>query len=147
MTLAILCTLASCDLKFKVRFFIVNYLTDRFLIVLRRASVAKLLCSASPFAWWVLANKCVCELAAPSPFCSKLMEPCRDPPLSRAAISSRQLKNDCFYTIVRLIDSSTVRFDCSERGCRLNLPMPVWFRFDSIQLRFNCVSFSCYSFS
>lgn len=78
---------------------VLNYLTDRFLIVLRRASVAKLLCSASPFAWWwcVLANKCVCELAAPSPFGSKLMEPWRDPPLSRAAISRRQLKKDCFY--------------------------------------------------
>lgn len=69
------------------------------------------------------------------------MEPCRDPPLSRAAISSRQLKNDCFYWIVRLIDCLTVRFGCSER-MRIEIADA---SLDSI--RFDSIAFQCVSFS
>lgn len=88
-----------------------NYLRDRLRIVLRRANVDKLLrssptlfccgCCCCP------CNKCVCEFAAPSWFPSMLNEFAREAAVfSMAAISSKQLKNDCFWMVC--IDYSNI---------------------------------------
>lgn len=79
-----------------------THLNDRFLMVLLRARAARLLlaiCSpASPFDWACGCNRCVCDVT-PSWDASTLTDPVREPPLfSKAAMSRRQLKNDCFCT-------------------------------------------------
>lgn len=81
------------------------YLSDRFRMVLRRANVDRLeRCSSMPpwvtpppfipLGWFC--KRCVCELM-PSWLPSILIEPALEFVFSIAAISSRQLKNDCFW--------------------------------------------------
>lgn len=65
---------------------------ERFLMVLRRANCDRLDRSSWPFC---PCSNCVCELALPS-VGSMLIEPAREFVFSIAAISSKQLKNDCF---------------------------------------------------
>lgn len=85
-------------ISFKINWFICSqiYLRDRFRIVLRRASADKLDRSSWPLC--CPCSKCVWELV-PSKLTSALNEPARELFFSIAAISSKQLKNDCFYIL------------------------------------------------
>lgn len=77
-----------------------THLTDLFRIVVLRARTARLpfrwspsVLPLPPFCWPI--RRCVCELVASCP--SIDTDPVRDPPVfSNAAMSSRQLKKDCF---------------------------------------------------
>lgn len=69
-----------------------TYRKERFRMVLWRASCDKLDRSSEPFCACI---NCVCELAFTSAL-SMFIEPVREFVFSIAAISSKQLKNDCF---------------------------------------------------
>lgn len=70
-----------------------TYRKERFRMVLRRANCDRLDRSSWPFC---PGSRWVWELALPSTVGSMFIEPAREFDFSIAAISNKQLKNDCF---------------------------------------------------
>lgn len=92
-----------CSSRWMRRFLIVlntfhfvqeTYRNERFRMVLRRANCDRL--DRSSWLPFCPCSKCVCELALPSTMGSMFIEPARELDFSIAAMSSKQLKNDCF---------------------------------------------------
>lgn len=80
-----------------------SYLSDRLRVVLRLANVDKLDRSSLFIPCGCPCSKCVCELTPSGLLPSILIEPAREFDLSIAAISSKQLKNDCFWIVPEFI--------------------------------------------
>lgn len=95
--------------------FNITYRKERFRMVLWRANCDKLDRSSWPFC---PCSNCVCELALASRLLSMLIEPARELVFSIAAISSKQLKNDCFCWTHKC---HSVRFYVRVLVCRILL--------------------------